>query len=128
MATRTLLEIVQDISNELEYDDIDSIEDTEEAMQLAKVVKSCYETFVDDIELPCENVDYQLTQLGYTGTNANQFSFPDNFSAINYIMYLTNDSEYVIIDYISKEEFILTYSNPLRVSTDKVTSTINNIN
>lgn len=39
---QTLLEIVQDILNDLDADEVNSIDDTIEAQQVAQIIKSCY--------------------------------------------------------------------------------------
>lgn len=43
---QTLLEIVQDILNEMDSDEVNSIDDTIEAQQVANVVKGCYRELI----------------------------------------------------------------------------------
>ena len=42
MPKRTLLYIVQDIANDLDTDTINSINDTEESLQIAQIVQTTY--------------------------------------------------------------------------------------
>ena len=42
MAKLTLLEIVQDIMNDMDSDEVNSISDTEESSQIAQIVKTTY--------------------------------------------------------------------------------------
>lgn len=48
MAKKTLLEIVQDILNDMSSDEVNSIEDTPEAQQVAQIVKSTYEAMMSN--------------------------------------------------------------------------------
>lgn len=42
MAKRTLLDIVQEILNDMDSDEVTSINDTIESLQVANIVRSCY--------------------------------------------------------------------------------------
>lgn len=48
----TLLEIVQDILNEMDSDDVNSIEDTIESQQVANIVRSCYNELISNRNWP----------------------------------------------------------------------------
>jgi len=52
MAKKTLLEIVQDIANDLDTDEINSISDTTEGVQIANIVKSTYEAIISSRNWP----------------------------------------------------------------------------
>ena len=43
---KTLLEIVQNILNEMDSDEINSIDETVEASQVAQIVRSCYDEII----------------------------------------------------------------------------------
>jgi len=123
MSRRTLLELVQDIGNEMDYDDIDSINDTEEALQLASVIKSTYDLLVDEMALPSEHVRRKLIAVPNTATTYNQFTLPEDINEINELRYLLSTGDYGIIDYIEFEEFI-EHSNSNQRLTSNVTTTI----
>jgi len=46
MSKKTLLEIVQDIANDIDTDEVNSINDTPESVQIAQIVKSTYEAII----------------------------------------------------------------------------------
>jgi hypothetical protein len=52
MAKMTLLEIVQEILNDMDSDEVNSIDDTIESQQVANVVKSCYRELIDNRDWP----------------------------------------------------------------------------
>lgn len=61
----TLLEIVKDILNDLDSDDVNSIDDTIEATQVANIVRSCYNEMVSNRNWPNRQT---LLQLEHSGT------------------------------------------------------------
>lgn len=52
MSKSTLLEIVSDILNDMDGDFVDSINDTDEAMQVAQIVKSTYQAMMSNRNWP----------------------------------------------------------------------------
>lgn len=52
MAKKTLLEIVKDILNDIDADEVNSIDDTIEASQVAQIVKSTYEAIISNRNWP----------------------------------------------------------------------------
>ena len=52
MAKQTLLEIVKDIANDIDTDEVNSINDTTESQQIAKIVKSTYEAIMSNRNWP----------------------------------------------------------------------------
>lgn len=52
MSKKTLLEIVQDILNDIDADEVNSIDDTIEATQVAQIVKSTYEAIISNRNWP----------------------------------------------------------------------------
>lgn len=49
---KTLLEIVRDILNDLDSDEVNSIDDTTESQQVANIVKACYENMISNRTWP----------------------------------------------------------------------------
>ena len=52
MAKMTLIEIVQDILNDMDSDEVNSINDTIESQQVAQIVKSCYFELINNRNWP----------------------------------------------------------------------------
>jgi hypothetical protein len=52
MAKSTLLDIVKDIANDIDTDEINSISDTPESLQIAQIVKSTYEAIMSNRNWP----------------------------------------------------------------------------
>jgi len=48
MAKKTLLEIVQNILNDMDSDEVNSINDTVESQQVANIVKTCYQELISN--------------------------------------------------------------------------------
>jgi len=62
----TLLEITQDILNDISGDEVDSINDTVEATQVANIIRSTYFYIVSQKELPEQQSIYKLTETSAT--------------------------------------------------------------
>lgn len=108
---KQLLEYVQDILSSMDSDEVNSIGDTVESMQVATIVKNCYEEIIAHIELPEE---YTLFHLD-PSNNADkpvEMHIPSNISNIEWIKYdkITTDLNYqqlIQIQYLPKEDFLV---------------------
>lgn len=63
----TLLEMVQDILSSMDGDEVSSVTDTTEAMQVVTVIKTVYNNMIANLELP---IHYQIFNLTASGDNA----------------------------------------------------------
>jgi hypothetical protein len=110
MTKRTLLDMVQGILNTMDSDEVNSISDTIESTQVAKIIKDIYFEIIDDKELPCNNTLFSLLASGDT-SKPTHMTLPDNVSKIYWIKYdvrLDNADarDYAIIHYMKPEDFI----------------------
>lgn len=64
MAKQTLLEIVQDILSDMSSDAVNTIDDTEESVQVAQIVKSTYNSLLSNRNWPHTKRLIQLTPFG----------------------------------------------------------------
>jgi hypothetical protein len=82
----TLLEIVQSILNDLDSDFANSIDDSEEAFQIASLVKDCYREFISNRNWPHLK---RLSQLESSGTTSrpNYMLIPEDVKEIELINY-----------------------------------------
>lgn len=64
MAKPTLLEIVQEILSDMDSDDVNSISDTEEAGQVATIIKSTYDAMMSNRNWPHTRKAINLTASG----------------------------------------------------------------
>jgi hypothetical protein len=109
----TLLELTQQILNKLDSDEVNSIGDTVESMQIANEIKVTYYDMIGNIEMPYQ---YNLIPLEPSGdiTKPTHMSVPvevDNFKWIQYNQGTAAEPEYVEVQYLDKESFILRVSN-----------------
>ena len=63
---RTLLDIVQEIQSDLDFDEIESIDDTVESEQIVVIVKSTYYAMMNNRDWPHLRRSIQITSLGDT--------------------------------------------------------------
>ena len=82
----TLLEMVQNILSRLDSDEVDSISDTTEAMQVARVVRNTYFNILARAQLPEHKKLIQLTASG-DNTKPVLMTRPDNVTHIDWIKY-----------------------------------------
>ena len=83
---QTLLEIVQDILNDMDADEVNSISDTVEATQVAQIVKTCYYEMLSNRNWPHMRKLIQLEASGTT-TKPNYLQVPENIKEIEMIRY-----------------------------------------
>lgn len=106
----TLLDIVQDILSDMDSDEVNSISDTQESLQVAQIVKSSYYNIIDGKDFPFL---YELFQLDTSGTVAKptHMNLPDSVADLKWIKYNnkkatdTND-KYTKVTYKRPEDFL----------------------
>lgn len=110
MAKMTLLEIVQDILSDMDSDEVNSISDSLEAMQVAQIVKTSYFNILDGRDYPHLYHLFQLDSSG-SGSFPNYMSVPDNVIDVEWIKYNKRKStdtkdKYEEVKYKTPEEFV----------------------
>lgn len=94
----TLLELTQNILSRLDSDEVDSISDTTEAMQVARVVRNTYFNILARAQLPEHK---KLIQLTASGDNLKPVLMirPDNVTRIDWIKYDKHTSTETAVRY-----------------------------
>jgi len=108
---KTLLEIVQDILSDMDSDEVNSIHDTVESQQVARVVRSTFENIVTGREYPHKNTLLKLQASG-DSTKPTHMKLPENvieLLSLNYNKRALTDTKdkYSEVKYLSPDEFIL---------------------
>ena len=110
MAKMTLLEMVQDIMSDMDSDEVNSINDTVESLQVAQIVKTTYYNIIDGKDLPFL---YELFQLNTNGTAARptHMQLPEDIIDLKTIKYNTRKStdtkdKYTVVQYKTPEDFL----------------------
>lgn len=114
MSKPTLLEIVQDILNDMDSDEVNSIDDTTESQQVANIVKTCYKEMLANRNWPHTRKLLQLDS-SVDPTKPTYFRTPENVKEIIQIQYdnaTPDDTRLQMRDvrYLYPDEF-LTYVN-----------------
>lgn len=83
---KTLLEIVRAILSEMDSDDVNSIQDTTESLQVADIVRGCFEEMVSDRNWPLHR---QLTQIEHSGdpTRPTHLKLPEGCRELVFLKY-----------------------------------------
>ena len=86
MPKMTLLEMVQDILSDMNSDEVNSIVDTVESLQVAQIIKSTYFNLIDGRDWPHL---YQMFTLDASGDSLKptHMRLPDNVIDVNWIKY-----------------------------------------
>lgn len=110
MSKMTLLELTQDILSDMESDDVNSINDTVEALQVAQILKSTYFNITDGKDWPFL---FELFKLNASGDTAkpNYMSIPDTIMDVKWVKYNTIElggtrDKYTEIRYKTPEDFV----------------------
>ena len=107
-----LLDMVQDILNDMDSDEVNSIDDTVESRQVAQIIKTTYMNM-------CSNRNWgdqkKLTTLDHAGdfSKPTHLRLPENFKELQYIAYNVKDrdnigpiDEYRKLQYRYPDEFL----------------------
>lgn len=129
MAKMTLLEIVQNILSATDSDEVNSISDTVESLQVANVVRETYDEQFNNITEPSFKGLIQLEGLSDV-IRPNYMRVPDTVGNFEWIRYRDdrNDGRFGVVDYYEPEEFLerqfqyTTSSDNTFLTTDPVSS------
>lgn len=129
MPKRTVLDLVNSVLNEYVGETVSSINDTDEAYQLALMLQDLYYSFVETNELPHEKTLFQLTALGSTATPTKML-IPETIREVEWIKYDCREAsgdpvDYKTINYLPPSEFV-TRQNMLDASDSTVDTTTEN--
>lgn len=126
MAKDTLLDIVQDILSDSDGDEVNSISDTVESDQCARVVRNEFRDIVDNYDLDTVKTLTKLTATS-SGTPCLMIR-PEGFHTIRWIKYdkrttAGGDPDYQVVTYMEPVDF-LRISDRRNVSDSDVTAMI----
>jgi hypothetical protein len=121
MAKLTVLEMVQDILSDMDSDEVNSIDDTTEAMQVARIIRTTYNEIIDGVdEWPHLNTLVALDASGDV-TKPTHMKLPESLQGLGWIKYNKKKSgdtreKYADVGFMDSKEFV-DYTNQ-RVSSD----------
>ena len=110
MAKMTLIEMVQDILSDMNSDEVNSISDTEESLQVAQILKTTFYEIYSLRLWPTHATLVQLTTAA-DADNPTKVSLPDNITEISDIKYDVRDDgsdpiEYRSVKYMPPSDFL----------------------
>lgn len=125
---QSLLQIVQSILNDMDGDEVGSISDTIESLQVAEIVRSTYHFLSSNKEWAYQKKLFELTASG-DGTLPCVMYIPDNIKKVDIINYDrhplgTNKVEFKEVKYIEPEYFIARMNKYDSEDADTITMTI----
>lgn len=108
MAKMTVLEMTQNILSAMDSDEVNSLSDTIESMQVALVIKETFDEMLNNLTIPGYK---QLIQLdpSLDPDRPNYLSIPTGIKGIDWIKYdymTDGNPTYVTLCYVEPEEFI----------------------
>lgn len=121
----TLLQLVQEILSSMDSDEVNSLADTTESLQVARIVRQAYYDLINDLDPPEHYLQFELDASG-DGTKPTLMTVPEDISKVIWVKYdchTTDDVDplYQTIDFMEKDEF-LQRMYLLRASEDNVDS------
>lgn len=110
MAKMTLLEMTQDILSDMDSDEVNSINDSTEALQVAQIIKSTYYTIVDGRDFAWLKEMFQLDASGSV-SRPTYMRLPETIIDLDWVKYNTRRStdtkdKYMKVEYKLPEEFL----------------------
>lgn len=122
MARRTLLEMVQNILNATDGDEVNSIGDTIESMQIAEVVRETYDYITDNIEIPGKAGIIKL-DASIDVDRPNIMVCPDDAEEVEWIKYNGKEIQYLeplaFVNYVSMQQTNGTLFGDFYILTDR---------
>lgn len=123
MPKMTLLDMTQNILSALDSDNVNSITDTEEAEQVAEVIKETYFAMIDELHLPASGTTFQLEAT--SASTPMKMKIPDIIEKLEWVRYNhetvdDTDADYKRIHYLSPDDFMEHISNRAE-SADNIT-------
>lgn len=105
----TLLEMVQNILSDMDSEEINSLVDSNEAEQIAKVVENTYFAMIATRFIPEHSQTLKLTSFS-SSARPTHFSFPARVKKIEFLDYnvsrVSGGVEYRRLKYLSPDEFL----------------------
>lgn len=83
---KTLLKLTQNILSAMDSDEVNSINDTVEAVQVAEIVQEVYENMIVELDLPARELVTNLAALGDTD-RPNYMQLSDEIGVVEWIKY-----------------------------------------
>ncbi len=110
MAKMTLLEMTQDILSDMDSDNVNAINDSVEAIQVAQIIKTTYYNIIDGKDYDFLYEFFRLTASGTTD-RPTHMSLPEDIIDLKWIKYnnkaaATDKDLYQIIEYKAPEDFM----------------------
>lgn len=110
MSKRTLLDMVQEILNDLDSDEVESIDDTTESEQVVSILKSTYYAMMSSRDWPHLRRSIQITGLGNT-SRPTHMKLQDGIKELCFINYnkVKNGEtrkRYEEIEYLQPDHFL----------------------
>jgi len=110
MAKHTLLYIVQQVLNDLDSDEVNSIDDTIESQQVANIVRDCYEEIISNRNWPHLKKLVQFDSLADLN-KPTYLKLPENVKEVVFFKYdkRTVDKDYLqsrMVEYKYPDEFL----------------------
>lgn len=110
MPKMTLLDIVQNILSDMDSDEVNSISDTVESLQVAGIVKETYYFLIDNKIVPELHQLYTIDSLG-DNTRPNIMKLPASASFMEWVKYdqvQLGDTQpnYVDVDFLEPKDFL----------------------
>lgn len=128
MAKDTLLDLVQGILSDADGDEINSIGDTVESEQCARIIRDEFLDIADNLDLEHHKTVTQLTAT--SGTTPTVMVRPEGFYDIAWVMYdmrvtAGGDPNFQHVDYMAPDRFVQMVTT-LNISDTNVTSQVIN--
>jgi hypothetical protein len=106
----TLLEIAQEIASSMDSDEFNSINDSVESQQIAKVIKRAYFDIITRQKMPEHYTMFSLTASG-DNTQPTVMFVPDDFESVEKVLYnketaTQTDMDFQEIKYVPLMEFL----------------------
>ncbi len=107
---QTLLQLTQEVMSAMDSDEVNSIVDTTESLQVARIIRQAYYDLIDDLDPPEHYLQFELN-ASTDSTKPVMMVVPDDISKVIWVRYDCHDVKdttplFNVINFLEKDEFL----------------------
>jgi hypothetical protein len=123
----TLLEAVQNIMSSFSLEEVNSIDEVPESLQVAEVIRETYYNIISQREWDFLKETFSLVASGSTSKPV-KMKIPADVNYVKFVKYQNEDGKYVDVQELEPEDFLEVLNERSLTATEQVTGLVKQLN